>query len=207
MQVTGTLYIIAAPSGGGKTSLVNALLKKIDRIKVSISHTTRPMRPGDHNGVDYYFVNPAEFEDMIAGHLFLEYAQVHDHYYGTSKEWVIEQLKAGFDIILEIDWQGYRQVKQQFPKSVGIFILPPSQSILRERLEDRRQDKSEVIERRLAVASTEISHCREFDYLIVNSVFEEALMDLYSIVQANRLRTDYQLAKNSSLLAELAKTV
>jgi guanylate kinase len=201
----GTLYIIAAPSGAGKTSLVNALINKTSAIKVSISYTTRPQRPGEKHGVNYFFVDQSEFENMVIQKVFLEHAFVHDYYYGTSRQKVEEDLKAGIDVILEIDWQGARQVREKFPNCITIFIMPPSREELKKRLEARKQDQPEVIERRFAIASVEMSHYREFDYLIVNKEFEEALADLQAIVHANRLKMARQAARHAKLLAELAQ--
>lgn len=205
MSNLGTLYVIAAPSGAGKTSLVNALVKVNDNIKVSISHTTRPKRPGEQEGVDYYFVSKSEFEGMIAKHCFLEYAEVYGHYYGTSREWVEKQLQQDIDVILEIDWQGAQQVRKLYPASQSIFILPPSRQILKARLMDRNQDSEQVIEQRLAAADSDIAHYHEFDYLVVNNIFETALVDLQTILHANRLRQGRQAQKFKGLLSELLK--
>jgi guanylate kinase len=205
MSSQGTLFIIAAASGTGKTSLVNALLKTVDNIKVSTSHTTRPIRPGEKDKINYYFVSEAEFKHLIKQGAFLEYAFVHGKYYGTSKQWVEDQLAGGTDVILEIDWQGAQQVKKLYPKSVSIFILPPSREVLQNRLKARQQDKPEVIIKRLAMADSEIAHYREFDFLIINDDFEKALIDLVSIIHANRLKTDQQAEKFSHLLAQLVQ--
>ncbi len=185
----GQLIIISAPSGTGKTSLVNALVKSVDDIRVSVSHTTRAPRPGERDGVDYNFVDVAAFEAMIDRHQFLEYARVFDNYYGTSREWLQEQLSAETDVVLEIDWQGAAQVRVATPGTISIFILPPSLEELRNRLESRGQDSAEVIERRLAEAEEEISHVREYDYVVTNDEFDRALADLTAIVRCNRLRT------------------
>lgn len=205
MSNLGALYVIAAPSGAGKTSLVDALVKSTDNIKVSISHTTRPQRPNEQNGVNYYFVSPTEFEKMVTDKKFLEFAKVHGHYYGTSKEWVENQLKNDIDVILEIDWQGAQQVRRIYPHSQSVFILPPSYQILKSRLRDRKQDSTEVIEQRLAGANDEIGHFAEFDYLIINNVFEHALGDLQAIIRANRLHQGRQRQKFARLLSELVK--
>lgn len=183
----GTLFIIAAPSGTGKTSLVNALLKSMDNIKVSVSHTTRVKRPGEQDKINYYFVDETEFKKLVKENKFLEYALVHGHHYGTSRQWVEQQLKTGIDVILEIDWQGAQQVKRQFPESVSIFILPPSRAALEARLRERKQDSEAVIAKRLAEADNEITHSGEFDYLITNDIFAKALADLRAIVNKNRL--------------------
>ncbi len=205
-KLMGTLYVIAAPSGGGKTSLVNALVKTLPDIRISVSHTTRPKRPGEEHGVHYWFVPSApEFEEMIAEGIFLEHAQVFNYYYGTSGHWVEENLREGIDIILEIDWQGAQQIRKKFPHSVSIFILPPSLDLLRERLLSRNQDHPEVIERRLTAASSEMSHYHEFDYLVINDVFDLALADLQTIVRANRLMTNRQAFKHRELLENLLK--
>lgn len=199
----GTLYIISAPSGGGKTSLVNALLKKLPGIEVSISHTTRPQRPGEQNGINYYFVDPESFQKQIEKNLFLEYATVFDSYYGTSKQWVEEKLIAGIDVILEIDWQGAQQIRKLMPDCISVFILPPSKETLAARLRERAQDSEKIITKRLAAARTEISHCFAYDYLIINDDFDHALFDLQSIIQAHRLRTSVQKIKQSSLIQGL----
>lgn len=202
----GTLYVVAAPSGAGKTSLVDALVKSIDNIKISISYTTRPKRPLETEGVNYHFVSPAEFEKMIATKAFLEYANVFGNHYGTGKMWVEQQLQAGFDVILEIDWQGAQQIRQLFPQCVGIFILPPSLQILKQRLEVRNQDTEAIITKRLAEAKTEMSHYAEFDYLLVNDVFAETLADLQVIVQAQRLRQPRQSLRHNALIEGLLKS-
>lgn len=167
----GTLYVIAAPSGAGKTSLVKALINTLPDVKVSVSYTTRQKRPQEKEGVDYHFVDETEFETMIANGTFLEHAKVFGYYYGTSRHWVEKHLQAGEDVILEIDWQGAYQIRQQFAQSISIFILPPSFDLLRERLLYRNQDNPEVIERRLAAAVSEMKHYQEFDYLIINAAF------------------------------------
>lgn len=205
MQTMGTLYVVAAPSGCGKTSLVNALLESMDRILVSISHTTRPMRPLEKNAVNYYFVSHAEFDDMVKEGVFFEHALVYGHQYGTSRLWVEQQLRQNQDVILEIDWQGAQQIRLIFPHCVTIFILPPSQESLRARLEARQQDPAEVIEQRMAVAISEMKHYREFDYLVINDVFTEALADLKAIIQANRLREVRQATMHEDLLAKLVE--
>lgn len=199
----GTLYVIAAPSGAGKTSLVDALVKSLDNIKISVSYTTRPKRPLEEEGLNYHFVSAVEFEKMIAAHQFLEHANVFGNHYGTGKAWVEQQLQAGFDVILEIDWQGAQQIRKLFPRCVGIFILPPSLAILRQRLEVRNQDSEAVINERLAEAKTEMSHYAEFDYLLFNDVFAEALADLQVIVQAQRLRQPLQAQRHTMLLEGL----
>ena len=200
---TGNIYIIAAASGTGKTSLVKMLTESLDNIVTSISHTTRPKRVNERNGENYFFVTKNHFEDMITRNEFLEYAKVFGHYYGTSKAWVDEQLQQGIDVILEIDYQGAAQVKHLIPDSIGIFILPPSMQELRRRLETRNLDDSEIIEQRLMAAKDEISHAPGFDYIIVNDQFDVALVDLRSIIRSQRLRKEIQLINQQQLLAEL----
>lgn len=197
------LFVISAPSGAGKTSLVRALVELLPEIKISISHTTRPMRPGEQEGVDYFFIDEQQFQQMIATGAFLEYATIYDYHYGTSKAWALEQLKLGNDVLLEIDWQGARQIKKLFPPTLLIFIVPPSPGVLRQRLQKRQQDKPEVIQRRLAFAREEMSHFIEFDYLVVNDDFNQAVEDLVHVVSAERLQRDVQELKLAALLAEL----
>jgi len=199
----GTLFIIAAPSGAGKTSLVKELVDQTDNLIVSVSHTTRSPRPGEEHGVNYYFVTQDAFLQMMERGDFLEHAQVFDNYYGTSQRWVEEQLDAGQDVILEIDWQGARQVRQVMPDCIGIFILPPSRQILEERLRSRGQDSEEVIARRMQDAKSEISHYGEFDYMVVNDDFETALMDLEAIIRDRHSTTAVQSVKLEPLLADL----
>jgi guanylate kinase len=199
----GTLYIFSAPSGAGKTSLVKALLESMDGITVSVSHTTRAMRPGEQEGVHYHYVAIPAFERMVAGQAFLEHAKVFDNYYGTSRQAVLDKLAQGLDVILEIDWQGARQVRTLFPDCVGIFVLPPSKAALRERLTGRGQDAKEIIDRRMHDAEAEMSHYAEFDYVVVNDVFDEALAELRAIVTAERLRIARQAARLEALIREL----
>jgi guanylate kinase len=206
MQQTGTIYVIAAASGTGKTSLVEVLTESLDNIIVSISYTTRPQRPGEQNGEHYFFVDELQFQQMIAKHDFLEYATVFNYHYGTSLSWVMQQLNSGIDVILEIDWQGAQQVKKLIPNCVSIFILPPSIAELQQRLIKRNQDHPEVIAKRLAAAHSEIAHCRDFDYIVVNDAFDVALVDLRSIIRARRLLHEIQLHKQNQLLAELTQT-
>ncbi len=203
MTATGTLYTVSAPSGAGKTSLVKALLESASGLTVSVSHTTRPMRPGETDGVNYHFVDKAGFEAMLARDAFLEHAEVFGNYYGTSRDWVESQLAAGEDVILEIDWQGAGQIKALLPESVGIFILPPSREALRARLTGRGQDAAEVIERRLAEAEAEMSHYPQADYLVLNDNFEVALADLQAILRGRRLLTATQQQRQQALLSDL----
>ena len=199
----GTLYVISAPSGAGKTSLVKALLEKTPNIAVSVSHTTRAMREGEQNGVDYHFVEKTEFEKMVEESAFLEHAQVFDNYYGTAVANIEATLKQSDDVILEIDWQGAEQVRKQLPYAVNIFILPPSQAALEERLRGRGQDSDEIIARRMRDAKSETSHYSEYDYLVVNDSFEDALAELKSIVLTRRCRFGAQSERLSALLQEL----
>lgn len=199
----GTLYILASPSGGGKSSLIKALVESIPNLQVSISYTTRPMRPREQAGVDYHFVNQDEFDRLHTAGTFLEHATVYGHCYGTSRPWVLENLKNGADVILEIDWQGARQVARLLPDSVSIFILPPSRGALERRLHSRGQDGDEVIARRMCNAVNEVSHYTEFDYLVLNEEFSAALDDLRAIIRAQRLRREMQVARLAALLADL----
>ena len=198
-----TLYIISAPSGAGKTSLVRTLLARLPTMALSVSHTTRAMRPGERDGVDYHFVSVADFKAMAAAGAFLEHAQVFDNFYGTSKGGMQDQLAAGRDVLLEIDWQGARQVRAAFPEAVGIFILPPSRQALEQRLRARGQDGEEVIARRMRDAVTEMSHHDEYDYLIINDDFARAEADMEAVVRACRLRQTVQAARHSEALAAL----
>ena len=178
----GTLFVISAPSGAGKTTLVKALLQSEPRLRLSVSHTTRKMRPTESQGREYHFVTLAEFERRVAAGEFLEHARVFDNFYGTSREFVEAQLRQGHDVVLEIDWQGAQQVRRALPRCVTIFILPPSRAALAERLARRATDTPEVIARRLADAAADMAHYREFDYLIVNDDFTQAVGDLRRIV-------------------------
>lgn len=185
----GTLYIVSAPSGAGKTSLLNALLARDQRLALCVSHTTRPMRPGEIDGVHYHFISPETFQAMLDEGRFLEHAEVFGNLYGTSADAVTGQLSNGQEVIVEIDWQGARQVRQRFPGAISIFVAPPSIAALRERLVARGQDAVQVIERRMSAAQAEMAHCDEYDYLIVNDEFDVALEDLRSVFRAERLRT------------------
>jgi guanylate kinase len=203
MSKPGTLYIVSAPSGAGKTTLVGALLKKMPDVKASISHTTRPMRPGAKEGVNYHFVSEEIFLSLVNKEAFLEHAQVFNHFYGTSKEWVEKTLSEGVDVILEIDWQGAEQIRDLIPESKSIFILPPSLEALEERLIKRGQDDSTVIKRRLAAAKEEISHYMMADYLLINDGFDETLVEFNSIILHERLKLQSQKQKNLNLLNSL----
>ncbi|KTD06194.1 guanylate kinase [Legionella gratiana] len=200
---SGNLFIVAAPSGGGKTSLVKRLVETLEDIEVSISHTTRAMRPGEQHGKDYFFIDENEFTSMINDCAFLEYARVFNHLYGTSMLQITKRLREGIDVVLDIDWQGAEQIRRSFPDAVSVFIVPPSLESLKQRLLNRRQDKEEVISDRMKKAQDELSHYPEFDYLIVNDNFERAAMELGAIVLANRLRIERQINKQSKLLSFL----
>lgn len=201
----GSLYIISAPSGAGKTSLVSKLLEKDDRIKVSISSTTRACRPGEKEGVNYHFLSVETFESKIAEDDFLEHAQVFDNFYGTSKSAVEAQLASGSDVILEIDWQGAQQVRQLIPEAISIFILPPSLAELEKRLTGRGTDSEEVIQRRMRDAQNEMIHYHEFDYIVINNHFDIALEELHSIFNANRLKQAQQASAHKNLIAALTQ--
>jgi guanylate kinase len=197
---TGTLYIIAAPSGAGKTSLVKALLGSTALLTVSVSHTTRPMRPGEIDGKDYCFIDVDTFRAMENDGSFIESAQVFDNFYGTSRSATLDQLQRGVDVILEIDWQGAQQVRELMPDAVSIFILPPSREALEQRLKARKQDGPEVIARRMSDAVNEISHYTEFDYIVVNEDMEVALTELRAIILARRLRQEPQAVRNQKII-------
>ena len=201
-----TLFIVASPSGGGKSSLIAALLERDDDVRQSVSHTTRRPRPGEEHGVHYYFVSEPEFLKLADQEAFLEHARVFDNLYGTGREAVERQLADGYDVLLDIDWQGARQVRKSFPASRGIFILPPSMQALRQRLTRRGQDDAEVIERRMRDASAEISHWDEFDYLVVNDDFDKALEDLHSIVRSGKPAKKGQEDYLRRILAEFLET-
>jgi guanylate kinase len=200
---SGSLFIVAAPSGGGKTSLVWKLINDLTDIEISVSHTTRPKRPGEQHGVDYYFIDENEFQSMVNNDEFIEHASVFGHYYGTSKSQIYKCLTAGVDVLLDIDWQGAAQIKQNFKEAIGIFIIPPSLEALQQRLSDRQQDDQDVINARMKKAQDELSHYKEFDYLIVNDVFDIASNELESIVIAHRLRMSRQLLQQQELLSFL----
>jgi guanylate kinase len=200
----GTLYVVSAPSGAGKTSLVRALLDSTgDELVLSVSHTTRAPRPGEVDGRDYHFVDVETFRRMIDNEEFLEHARVFDNYYGTARQGIEMQLAQGRDVILEIDWQGARQVRQALPESVGIFILPPSREALQERLRSRGQDDEAVIARRMQDAVNEMSHYGEYDYLVINEVFRTAHDELAAITRSRRLRLAVQQQRHAALLVTL----
>jgi guanylate kinase len=198
--MSGTLFIVSAPSGAGKTSLVRALLAADPGVRLSISHTTRAMRPGEVDGRDYHFVAKDTFDAMRARGDFLESAEVHGNFYGTSRGWITERMAAGDDILLEIDWQGALQVRRIMSEAVGIFVLPPSLDALAERLANRATDSPDVIARRMSAARAEIGHVGEFDYVIINTEFEDAARDLIAIVRARRLRLTAQLSRHRQLI-------
>ena len=198
--------MVAAPSGGGKTSLISALLKKDERVQLSVSYTTRPPRPGEVDSVHYHFVDEDSFQTLIDRKAFLEYASVFDYHYGTSREAVEQQLAAGFDVLLDIDWQGARQIRNSFPSSRSIFVIPPSLDVLRQRLIERGQDNDTVVQRRMRDAQAEISHWDEFDFLIINDKFDEALGKLHSIIRSGSLRQPYDQKQYGEILAELLGT-
>lgn len=203
-KTVGCLFVISAPSGAGKTSLVKALVQSDLDLNLSISHTTRPPRSEEVNGRDYHFVSKDAFQQMLANGEFLENAEVYGNCYGTSQKWINETVASGQDILLEIDCQGAKQVRQIFPQSVGIFILPPSADALATRLKTRAQDNAAVIQMRLAAAREEISHIGEFDYVIINNRLEDALNELICIIRAERLKKDRQLMKFHALIAQLS---
>ena len=203
LSSSGSLFMVVAPSGAGKSTLVNALLAQEPTIKLSISYTTRAPRPAEQHGREYYFTTAKDFLQRRESGEFLESAEVHGNYYGTSRLLIEEQMKAGTDVLLEIDWQGAHQVKKQFPHAVGIFILPPSIAALEERLKKRGQDEDNVITRRILAAGGEIAHAPEFEYVIINQEFAIALSELTAIVKASRCRFGQQAARNAPLFAQL----
>ena len=198
----GSLFMVAAPSGAGKSTLVNALLAKEPDLRLSISYTTRAPRPGEVDGREYHFTSVEDFLAKKDNGEFLEYAEVHGNYYGTSRVLINQFMQAGTDMLLEIDWQGTQQVKKQFPHAVGIFILPPSIEALEQRLKKRGQDSEQVITKRLLAAGGEIAHAPEFEYVIINQDFETALSELIAIITATRSRFNQQAARNSDLFAQ-----
>ena len=199
----GNLFIVAAPSGAGKTTLVRLLLENDSQIGVSISHTTRHPRQGEENGREYHFVDVPAFLEMVDRGGFLEWAEVHGNYYGTSKQWIASEMAAGRDVLLEIDWQGAQQVRKVFPEAIGIFVLPPSMPVLEARLSGRGTDSAEVIARRIAAARDEMRHVDEFDYVIINDDLQQASRDLQSVISACRLRYTNQRQRHTSLFASL----
>ncbi|GFO71434.1 guanylate kinase [Bathymodiolus japonicus methanotrophic gill symbiont] len=199
----GKLYIISAPSGAGKTSLIKKLVPNLENVVVSVSHTTRAQRSGETEGIDYFFTSVSNFKEMISQADFLEYAQVFDNYYGTAQSSVERSLNSGKDVILEIDWQGAAQIRRLLEGTISIFILPPSTEVLRQRLQERGQDSPEIIDRRMQAAKTEISHYAEYDYLIVNDDFNTALTELKSIILARRLGIALQQNQLKALLVGL----
>ena len=201
--MAGNLYVVAAPSGAGKTTLVRMLLESEHAPKLSISYTTRAPRSGEADGREYHFVEVATFLDMVERGEFLEWAEVHGNYYGTSKKWIADQLAAGHDVLLEIDWQGAQQVRTIFPKAIGVFILPPSMEELTRRLTGRGTDSADVIARRLAAAQAEMRHVGEFDYVIINDSLEQALDDLRAVVRASSLNLNAQRARHADLFARM----
>ena len=203
----GTLYVISAPSGAGKTSLVHRLVEVEDGLVISVSHTTRPRRAGEADGVHYHFVSPQRFQAMVAEGAFLEHARVFENHYGTGRDTVTAALEAGRDVILEIDWQGAAQVRESMPEAVSVFILPPSQAELERRLRRRAQDSEAVIQGRMRAARAEMSHYDEYDYLVINDDFDRALEDLRAIVRARRLRRPVQARRHAAVVAELLRCV
>ncbi|MCJ7814513.1 MAG: guanylate kinase [Xanthomonadales bacterium] len=200
------LFVVAAPSGGGKTSLISALLDEDERTRLSVSHTTRPPRPGEQDGVHYHFVDEFTFLDLVSQDAFLEHARVFDYRYGTGRQSVEQQLASGHDVILDIDWQGARQIRKAFPSCCSIFIIPPSLEVLRQRLTGRGQDSESVIQRRMRDAQAEISHWTECDFLIINDNFDEALADLHSIIRSGQLSRPLNMSQRREILAELLGT-
>jgi guanylate kinase len=203
MSAAGDLFVVAAPSGAGKTSLTRALLEREPGIRLSVSYTTRPPRPGERDGVDYHFVTPERFWALQGSGEFLEHAQVHGNWYATGATWLKAQVDEGQDVLLEIDWQGALQVRKLVPDSVHIFVLPPSLASLEERLVRRGQDDEGTIARRIKAARDEMRHCGEFDYVIINQEFASAVDDLASIVRATRLRSKRQCIRHRALLGQL----
>ena len=202
---TGQLYIFSAPSGAGKTSLVEALLKSTNGIGVSVSHTTRDMRPGEEDGVHYHFINKTDFTEMVEAGVFLEHAQVFDNFYGTSQKALEERLAKGEDVIVEIDWQGAQQVRHLMPQALSVFILPPTREALEQRLNARAQDSDEIIARRMQDATSDMAHYSEFDFVVINDDFERAAEQLRSIVLAQRQRITVLAQKEKAILAALLK--
>ena len=205
MTTTGTLYIVSAPSGAGKTSLVKALIDIMAQVRVSVSHTTRTIRPGEVDGVNYHFTKRDAFISMLEQGDFLEHAEVFGNLYGTSHTWVKETLAKGYDLILEIDWQGAQQVRKLMPEAQSIFILPPTHKDLRQRLHNRGQDADDVIDTRMQQAITEMSHYVEYDYIVINDDFATALQDLLAIFRSNQLLLATQQKRHTQLLCDLLR--
>ncbi|MES9882558.1 MAG: guanylate kinase [Sedimenticola sp.] len=202
-MTTGTLYIVSAPSGAGKTSLLKALLATEAQMRVSVSHTTRAMRPGEVDGVDYHFIDKTRFGGMVDEGAFLEHAEVFGNYYGTSEAGIREQLGSGLDVVLEIDWQGAHQVRRRFVDAVSIFVLPPTPEALRDRLNARGQDSEEIVDGRMAQARDEMSHYHEYDYILINDDFNLALEEMRAVVIGLRLRQSLQSQRLEKQLAAL----
>jgi guanylate kinase len=203
MSAPGNLYVISAPSGTGKTSLVKALIEAVPGILVSVSHTTRPKRPGEQHGVNYYFVDQAEFDRMVANNEFLEHATVFGNSYGTSRQWVEQTLEQGHDVILEIDWQGGQQIHDLIPNSISVFILPPSVADLYERLIKRNQDNHDIIRQRIADVRESTRHIGEYHFIVINDDFSAALKDLATLVYAERLTQRRQVIRFANILSDL----
>ena len=201
--MSGNLFIMTAPSGAGKTTLVRLLLERDPRIGVSISHTTRPPRPGEEDGREYHFISVPAFLEKIDQNEFLEWARVHENYYGTSERWIGTEMDSGRDVLLEIDWQGAQQVRKVFPQAIGIFVLPPSMAVLEARLSGRGTDRADAIARRIAAARDEMRHVDEFDYAIINDSLQQAADDLQAVVRAARLRRANQRERHPSLFTSL----
>jgi guanylate kinase len=202
-RVLGNLFVVSSPSGGGKTSLINRLVQDVEGLMVSVSHTTRDQRPGEQEGEHYFFTDEPTFLDMVAADYFIEHARVFNHYYGTSRVQISQQLERGMDVILDIDWQGATQIKRIFSDAITVFILPPSLEVLRQRLLARQRDDVGVIEDRMLSARRELSHFNEFDYLVVNDNFEKAVSELTALVTAQRLRCARQSQQQRELLSFL----
>lgn len=205
MTSRGTLYTVSAPSGAGKTSLVKALIDHTDNVRVSVSHTTRAMRPGEVDGVNYHFVDRGRFTEMVGSNAFLEHAEVFGNLYGTSTQWVQDTLDSGTDVILEIDWQGAQQVRRLMPKTIGVFILPPSREELTRRLTGRGQDDSSIIDARMKEAISEMSHYVEADFVLINDDFDLALKDFQAILCSTRLTLENQQQRHAQLLTALLR--
>lgn len=199
----GNLFIVAAPSGGGKTSMVHAVADRFDSLEVSVSHTTRPIRPTEQPDVDYFFVSEPQFMDMVQANAFIEHAKVFDYYYGTSITQILNRINAGIDVLLDIDWQGAEQIKHIFPQAIGIFVLPPSFLELKRRLDSRKRDDENIIKKRMSQAIDEMRHYDAFDYVIVNDDFDKACSELGAVIVANRLTLARQSIKVGDLISNL----